>query len=213
MNKKNQHKLTHTLSGIVLALAITLCCLEYKTISSKNYKIQSKLIQLEEEPILEIEIPKPPPPPPPPPNVAEEIEVVKDEKVIDKPILILNEDQVDLVIDIEPEPQPVIEQIFDVVEENPEFFGGIQKLYEYLGKQLQYPEIARQNMIQGKVFVQFVVWKDGSIRKVKIVKGVHKTLDNEALRVVKSMPKWKPGKQRGKRVNTKFTLPIKFKIG
>ena len=72
--------------------------------------------------------------------------------------------------------------------------------------------MAKENGIQGKVFVQFVVWKDGSIRDVKVVKGVHKTLDNEATRVVKTMPKWTPGKQRGKAVNARFTLPIKFRI-
>ena len=77
---------------------------------------------------------------------------------------------------------------------------------------LKYPEMAKENGIQGKVFVQFVVWKDGTIKDVKVVKGVHKTLDGEAQRVVKSMPKWTPGKQRGTAVNARFTLPIKFRI-
>ena len=113
---------------------------------------------------------------------------------------------------MEEDPEPVVEQIFDVVEENPEFKGGMAKLYEYLGKNIQYPEMAKENGIQGKVFVQFVVWKDGTIKDVKVVKGVHKTLDSEATRVVKSMPKWTPGKQRGKAVNARFTLPIKFRI-
>ena len=73
--------------------------------------------------------------------------------------------------------------------------------------------MAKENAIQGKVYVQFVVWKDGSIKDVKIVKGIHKTLDKEAFRVVNKMPKWRPGKQLGKVVNTKFTIPIKFKLG
>ena len=119
---------------------------------------------------------------------------------------------VDIIIEVEEEPEPVIEVIFDVVEENPEFIGGIQKLYKYLGDNIYYPEMAKENGIQGKVFVQFVVWKDGSIRDVKVIKGVHKTLNAEALRVINNMPNWKPGKQRGKNVNARFTLPIKFRI-
>ena len=102
--------------------------------------------------------------------------------------------------------------VYDVVEENPEFNGGMVKLYEYLEKNIQYPEMAKENGIQGRVYVQFVVLKDGTIRDVKVVKSVHKTLDNEAKRVVKTMPKWTPGKQRGKAVNARFTLPIKFRI-
>ena len=102
--------------------------------------------------------------------------------------------------------------IFHVVEENPEFIGGMEKMYEYLNKNIIYPEMAKENGIQGKVFVQFVVWKDGTIRDINVVKGVHPTLDKEAVRVVKSMPNWKPGKQRGKDVNSRFTLPVKFRI-
>tara|TARA_B100001287_G_scaffold7021_1_gene5395 strand:- start:16946 stop:17362 length:417 start_codon:yes stop_codon:yes gene_type:complete len=104
------------------------------------------------------------------------------------------------------------DKIYDEVEENPEFPGGNAYLYKYLAEDIKYPEMAKENGIQGKVFVQFVVWKDGTIRDVKVVKGVHKTLDNEALRVVKEMPKWKPGKQDGKAVNARFTMPIKFRI-
>ena len=102
-------------------------------------------------------------------------------------------------------------QIMENVEENPEFVGGMSKLYEYLGKNIQYPEMAKEYGIQGKVIVQFVVLKDGTIKDVRVVKGVHKTLDNEAQRVVKSMPKWNPGRQRGTAVNARFTLPIKFR--
>ena len=94
----------------------------------------------------------------------------------------------------------------------PEFIGGVEKLYEYLGNNINYPEQAKDFSIQGKVFVQFVVWKDGTIKDVKVVKGTHKLLDQEALRVITKMPAWKPGKQRGKNVNARFTLPIKFRI-
>jgi len=113
---------------------------------------------------------------------------------------------------LEPDTVVFIDSIFEVVEESPSFPGGVAKLYEFLSKQLRYPEMAKENGIQGKVFVQFVVCKDGSIKDVKVIKSIHNTLDKEASRVVKRMPKWSPGKQRGKAVNTKFTLPIKFKI-
>jgi TonB family protein len=103
-------------------------------------------------------------------------------------------------------------KIFDVVEEIPEFKGGIDKLYEYLNKNISYPKMAKEKGIQGRVFVQFVVWRDGSIGNIKIVRGAHETLDNEAIRVVKNMPKWDPGRLRGKAVNVRFILPIKFKI-
>ncbi len=158
--------------------------------------------------------PPPPPPPPPPPAPPEEVEVLEeeDEREETNTIIIDQEADINIVVEVEEEPEPVVEEIFDVVEENPEFIGGMAKLYEYLGKHIQYPEMAKENGIQGKVFVQFVVWKDGTIKDVKVVKGVHKTLDNEAMRVVKSMPKWTPGKQRGKSVNARFTLPIKFRI-
>ena len=135
--------------------------------------------------------PLPPPPPPPPPAPPEEVEVLEEEDEREETnVIIIDQTGIDIVIEVEEEPEPVIEQIFDVVEENPEFVGGMAKLYEYLGKNIQYPEMAKENGIQGKVFVQFVVWKDGTIKDVKVVKGVHKTLDSEAQRVVKSMPKW-----------------------
>jgi len=208
------NKLTYTLTGLTLALALSVCLFEYKTISANHYNISSSLVSLEDEEIIEINKPTtPPPPPPPPPILPEVVEVVKDEEITDKPILIVsNEVDIDITIEVESEPEPIIETIFDVVEETPEFIGGVEKLYEYLGNNINYPEQAKDFSIQGKVFVQFVVWKDGSIRDVKVVKGAHKLLDKEALRVITNMPTWKPGKQRGKNVNARFTLPIKFRI-
>ena len=206
------NKIIYTLTGLTLSLALFLCVLEYRNIKPINSHITSSLTVLEDEEIVEINKPLPLPPPPPV-SIPDVVEVVKDEKVIDKPVLLLDpEIDINIVIEVEEEPQLIVEEIFDVVEENPEFVGGMAKLYEFLGKHIQYPEMAKENGIQGKVFVQFVVWRDGTIRDVKVVKGVHKTLNKESLRVVKSMPKWTPGKQRGKPVNTRFTLPVKYKI-
>ena len=207
------NRITHILTGMVLSIAGLLCFLEYKSINANKIMIVSNLVSLEDEEVVEINPNTPPPPPPPPPAPPEVVKVVKDEQKVENKIIIIDQEaEIDIVIEVEEEPEPVVEEIFDVVEENPEFVGGMAKLYEYLGKNIQYPEMAKENGIQGKVFVQFVVWKDGTIRDVKVVKGVHKTLDNEAKRVVKTMPKWTPGKQRGKAVNARFTLPIKFKI-
>ena len=207
-----EYKITHVLTGLTLSLAIFLCVLEYKNIKPINSYVTSSLTMLEDEEIVEINKPLTLPPPPPV-SIPDAVEVVKDEKVIDKPVLLLDpEIDINIVIEIEEEPQPIVEEIFDIVEEMPEFIGGIEKLYEYLGNNINYPEQAKDFSIQGKVFVQFEVWKDGTIRDVKVVKGAHKLLDKEALRVITKMPVWKPGKQRGKNVNARFTLPIKFRI-
>ena len=207
------NKLTYTLAGLTLTLALSVCLFEYKTISANSYTIKSSLTIIEDEEIVEINKPITPPPPPPPVSIPEVVEVVKDEKIIDKPVLLLDSEiDINIVVEIEEETVPIVETIFDVVEEMPEFIGGIEKLYEYLGNNINYPEQAKDFSIQGKVFVQFVVWKDGSIKDVKVIKGTHKLLDKEALRVINNMPNWKPGKQRGKNVNARFTLPIKFRI-
>jgi len=207
-----QDRITRILIGLTLTLAFSICFLEYKTIAADNQYISSSLVKLEDEVIVEINKPITPPPPPPPIAIPDVVEVVKDEEIINKPIILIDpEIDIDIVINVEEE-EPVVETIFDVVEEAPEFLGGIEKLYEYLGNNINYPEQAKDFSIQGKVFVQFVVWKDGTIKDVKVVKGAHKLLNKEALRVISNMPKWKPGKQRGKNVNAKFTLPIKFRI-
>ena len=208
-----QDRITHTLIGLTLTLAFSVCFLEYKTIAADNQYISSSLVQLEDEVIVEINKPIIPPPPSPPVSIPELVEVVKDEEIIDKPIILLDpEIDIDIVINVEEQEEPIVETIFDVVEEVPEFVGGVEKLYEYLGNNINYPEQAKDFSIQGKVFVQFVVWKDGTIKDVNVVKGAHKLLNKEALRVILQMPKWKPGKQRGKAVNARFTLPIKFRI-
>ena len=206
----------YVLSGLVLVVAFILCLVEYKKIDLAGASIESSLTALEDEEVVEINpnTPPPPPPPPPPPAPPEEVEVLEedDEREETQEIIIEQEADVVIVVEEEEDEGPVVEEIFDVVEEMPEFPGGAAKLYEYLGKNIKYPEMAKENGIQGKVFVKFTVMSDGKIKNVEVVRGVHKTLDNEALKVVKDMPKWTPGKQRGKAVNCNFTIPIKFKI-
>ena len=103
-------------------------------------------------------------------------------------------------------------EIFTVVEEMPEFPGGMAKLAEYLAKNIKYPQLARESGIQGRVFINFVVENDGSVTNVKVMRSLGGGCDEEAVRVVKSMPKWKPGKQRGKPVRVSYNLPVNFKL-
>ena len=104
------------------------------------------------------------------------------------------------------------EEVFQVVEDMPEFPGGMEALLAYLGKNIKYPSIAQENNIQGRVIVEFVVNKDGSIVEPKVIRSLDASCDKEALRVIKTMPKWKPGKQRGKPVRVKYTVPVMFRL-
>ncbi len=106
-----------------------------------------------------------------------------------------------------------INQIFLVVEETAAPQGGMPAFYEFVGKKLKYPAQARRMGIEGKVFVEFVIERDGSITDVKAIKGIGAGCDEEAVRVLQSAPKWKPGKQRGKPVRQRMVLPIAFKLG
>ncbi|MDI9605256.1 MAG: TonB family protein [Bacteroidota bacterium] len=113
-----------------------------------------------------------------------------------------------LVVEAEPE----VEKPFEVVEQNPEFPGGIAELHKYLSDNIRYPVIAQENGIEGRVIVRFVVSKTGEISDVEVLRGVDPSLDKEAVRVVESMPKWIPGRQRGRAVPVYFTLPVLFRL-
>ena len=146
-------------------------------------------------------------PPPPPPEV---IEIVEDEVEIENEIEIEDtESDEDEEIEIIEEDD---DEFFMVVENMPIFPGGDLGLMKYIQKHVKYPAIAKEYNITGKVYVSFIVDKSGSVTNVKIVRGVDKNLDAEAVRVVKSLPKYKPGKQRGKSVRVMFTIPINFTL-
>ena len=104
------------------------------------------------------------------------------------------------------------EEVFVVVEEEPEFPGGMEALYRYLAANIHYPAEAKAEKIQGTVFVSFVIEKDGSVSNIKVLRDIGSGCSEEAIRVVQAMPKWKPARQRGKRVRAQYTLPIKFKL-
>lgn len=173
----------------------------------------------------------PPPPPPPPPPPAEQQTVVKyvapvvvdSMKVEDESKLMISDEQVETTVNKEVvevveqareevEVEQKEEEVFVVVEEMPEFPGGVIALRQYLATAVKYPVIAQENGIQGKVYVNFVVNKDGSVSNAKISRGVDPSLDAEALRVVSTLPKWRPGKQRGAPVRVSYTVPISFKL-
>jgi len=195
--------------GLVVSLLLVLVAFEYKSYEKVAYNLgQLNLDDLEEEiiPITKQEV-NPPPPPPPPPEV---IEIVEDEVEIENEIEIEDtESDEDEEIEIEEEDD---EEFFMVVENMPEFPGGDLGLMKYIQKNVKYPPIAKEYNITGKVYVSFIVDRQGKVTNVKVVRGVDKNLDAEAVRVVKSLPKYKPGKQRGKAVRVMFTIPINFTL-
>lgn len=159
-----------------------------------------------------------PPPPPPPPKVVDVLTIVDDNVEIDIELEI-DDSEADkaTIIDALPQIQQKEEEveeseIFVVVEDMPEFPGGETALRSYINKNVNYPVIAAENGIQGKVYVRFVVDKDGSVTNAEIARGIDPSLDQEALRVVRTLPKWKPGKQRGKPVRVSYTVPINFQL-
>jgi protein TonB len=195
--------------GLAITLVLVLIAFEWKSYEKNDYNLGSlNLDDMEEEiiPITRQEV-KPPPPPPPPPEV---IEIVEDEVEIENEVEIEDtETDEDEIIEIEEEDD---EEFFMVVENMPEFPGGDLGLMKFIQKNVKYPAIAKEYNITGKVYVSFIVDKGGSVTNVKIVRGVDKNLDAEALRVVSALPKYKPGKQRGKPVRVMFTIPINFTL-
>lgn len=161
------------------------------------------------------ETPPPPPPPPPPAAIADMITIVDDNEDIEDEMEMEDTEAdentaVEVAQVVEEEETAAEEEVFNIVEDMPEFPGGQMALLKFIAKSVKYPVIAQENGIQGRVFVAFVVNKDGSVTDVRIARGVDPSLDKEAIRVVKSLPKWKPGMQRGKPVRVSYSVPINF---
>lgn len=157
------------------------------------------------------------PPPPPVATVPEELTIVgNDEKVAD--VTVKSSEDIGEKVDIGriapkvEEVEPAEEPIFVLVEKMPSFPGGDAALFQYLGKNIKYPTIPAEMGTQGRVIVQFVVDKDGTITNPVVVKSVDAYLDKEALRVINAMPKWTPGRQRNQPVRVKYTLPVMFRL-
>ena len=203
--------------GLVFALTVVLVAFEWRTYEKNEFTlVSSGAVQIDEEmvQITQQEQPLEPPKPVSPTTfeITDDTAAIQD--VINIDIEVRPDQPAPAYVPVIPEvePEPIEEKIFTFVEEYPEFPGGDKALREFILNNLNYPEIARKSGITGTVYVQFVVEKDGSISDVKVVRGIGGGCDEEAVRVVKSMPKWKPGKQRGQPVRVYFTLPIEFKL-
>ena len=220
----------------VLILSVSIpAIMEWINKAMDNVTMQQnvELNMLEEPPPLDKDEPPPPPPPPdPPPPVQETIkftppvvteEPIKEEDIPPPQEEITNagkttQEGTEGFVDLPDEGtgnqiiEEAVPEIFTIVEQMPEFPGGEEKLFEYLTKNIKYPEMAKESGITGTVYVTFVVKGDGSISDVKKLRGIGGGCDEEAMRVVRNMPPWKPGKQNGKAVMVQYNLPIRFTL-
>lgn len=214
-------KTMYTLLGLVVALSIVILAFEWKSYDKEVEAEQlTQVVQEVEEMIIQTRQEEPPPPPEEPQQAeTTEFEIVDDDQELENEFNIEtfeNTGNAEVFIpkveveEVEEEAEE--ETIFTVVEESASFPGGMQELYKYVGSNLVYPQQARETGTQGKVFITFVVEKDGSLTDVKVLRDIGSGCGEEAVRVVKSMPKWKPAKQRGKAVRMRFNLPISFTL-
>jgi len=205
--------------GLALTLLFVFAALEWRVDSAEATGLQDQQeMEAEEEiiPITRQEQMKPPPPPPPAPKVAEVLDIVDNDEEIEDELEIEDSDadmdeEVEIQV-VEEEEEEDEAQVFVIVEDMPEFPGGQLELQKWIARSIKYPVIAQENGITGRVFVTFVVNKVGGVENVRVVRGVDPSLDKEAIRVINKMPKWKPGKQRGKPVKVSYTVPINFQL-
>jgi periplasmic protein TonB len=204
--------------GFVVVLSLVLLAFEWTSSKSEGAGLGELSDLMAEEEIIPITRQEEvkPPPPPPPPKVTEVLNIVEDDVEIEDEVEIedteADQDMEVEILDIVEEEEEEDAPVFFIVEDMPEFPGGDLALRKYIAENIRYPEIAKENGIQGRVFVQFVVNKKGIVEAIKVVRGVDQSLDKEAIRVIKSLPKWKPGQQRGKPVKVSFTVPINFQL-
>ena len=210
-------KSTGLLIGYVMVLAIIFAAFEW---TQRDRKIDTSG-QVAEIPITEQPEQIAAPPPPEAPSIAETLTIVDDDSDVQQSAILSSEEtgeQVEIkytpTVAVAEEEEDVVDEqeIFEIVEEPTTFPGGDAALMQWLSKNIKYPAIAQENGTQGRVTVRFVVERDGSVSNAEVIRGVDPYLDKEALRVVNSMPKWNPGKQRGKAVRTRFTLPVTFRL-
>lgn len=200
----------------MISLLFTVVAFEWKSYDN-NDLVNLGALDADFEELQDIPITEQPPPPPPqvtPPEIIE----VPDEQEIEQEIEVnldveVTEETVieDVVFDEAPE-EEAADEIFQFVEDQPTPLGGMKAFYAYVGKNMKYPAQARRMGIEGKVYITFVVGKDGALTDVKVLKGIGAGCDQEAIRVLSGAPKWKPGKQRGRPVRVRMQLPIIFKL-
>ena len=207
--------------GLVVALAAALVAFNVKSYDNEQIEVTQRTAEDEtEEMVIQTQQDELPPPPPPEPEVVTtELNVIdndaetENEMSMDVFEKVEKQENIEIVqVQVEQEEEEKEDEIFQVVEQDPEYPGGIEALYKYIQSNIKYPQLAKENNITGRVFVTFVVEKDGSVSNVKAARDIGGGCGAEAVRVVKSMPKWTPGKQRDKAVRAAYTLPVNFNL-
>ena len=204
--------------GMIISLLIAWLAFEHKSYDKReidpSFLRQTEVLEEEMVEITKQEEQKPQPVEMP--KQTTQLEIVQDDVEVEDIEINAEVEQNEVIEEyVAPEvvEDDVVEQeIFKIVEEMPSYPGGEAKLMEFVAKNIKYPQIARETGIQGRVFVNFVVEPDGSVSNVSVLRGIGGGCDEEAMRVVKSMPKWKPGKQRGKAVRVQYMLPVNFRL-
>lgn len=208
--------------GLIIVLGIVFCAFEWSTKEKAVSTVVSDTAVVIEEEVIPITQETPPPPPAAPkiPILSDVIDIVEDDVEVDDDLLLSLEDDDDLGVEIVDYITEVVEEVieeeaipFALVEEKPSFQGGDANTFgAWVSKNLVYPEIAKENGVSGRVIVQFTVYPDGVVRDVKVLRGIDSSLDKEAVRVVSSSPKWKPGKQRDRAVKVSYNFPVIFQL-
>ena len=202
--------------GLIIALGITWFAFEWTSKETNVSVLEETAEVVLEEEIIPITQETPPPPPAQVkiPVLSDQIDIVDDEIEVNDDMFMNLEDNASMGVEIMEYVEVEEEAIpFQLVEEKPSFQGGdANQFSKWVNSRLEYPEIAKENGVQGRVTLQFTVEKDGSVTKVKVLRGVDPSLDKEAVRVVSMSPKWKPGKQRDRAVPVTYTFPVIFQL-
>jgi len=203
--------------GLLVTMGAVVYIFEHRTYDESDVDVIARTTNTFEE-VVEVPPTDIPPPPPPAVQTPVIVEVPDEEKIeeeieVNLDVEVTEETKVQEIVVQAEEPKEEVDEIFTIVEEPAGPKGGMPAFYKYIGDKMKYPAQARRMGIEGKVFVQFVIGKDGSISEVTVVKGIGAGCDEEAIRVVQGAPAWNPGKQRGKPVKQRMVLPITFKLG
>ena len=202
--------------GLIISLLIVYIAFEWTSTETNTSMLEDNTEILVEEEIISTNMETPPPPPAAPkiPVLSDQIDIVDDEIELEDDMFMNLEDDASLGVEIMDYVEVEEEAIpFQLVEDKPSFQGGdANQFSKWVNSRLEYPEIAKENGVQGRVTLQFTVEKDGSVTKVKVLRGVDPSLDKEAVRVVSMSPKWKPGKQRDRAVPVTYTFPVIFQL-
>lgn len=209
--------------GLIVSLLIVYMAFEWTTSEKQTVDALQEtpqLVETEEMVPITQETPPPPPSAPAVPVLADQIDIVDDEIQVDDDLFMNLEDQADMGVQIMDYVESVEEEVveeeaipFMLVEEKPSFMGGDANAFsKWVNERLVYPEIAKENGVQGRVTLQFTVNTDGTVSNVKVLRGVDPSLDKEAVRVVSMSPKWTPGKQRDRAVKVTYTFPVIFQL-